>query len=617
MSHSHEKKEKGKEKQVKWQWIFYLFSIVFFILGFFPILEKYRIIVYGISVLLAGYDLLWEGIKNIFHFNFEEDTLMTIAVIAAFIIGEYPESCLVVLLFKLGEFIEDKAVERSHSNIEDIVKIKANFANRVKENDDIEVVKVEEIKIGDKILIKPGEKVPVDCLVLKGKSELDTSAITGESNPQEVKEKQELLSGSINLTGALICEVVKDFSHSTASQIIDLVYEATNNKGKTEKFITKFSKIYTPIVIILAIFIVAIPAIIRLDMHTWIMRALFFLVASCPCSLVISVPLSFFSCIGAISKKGMVIKGTKHIEDLAKANVVALDKTGTLTTGKMTIDKIGIVGEKNKQEVLQYIYSMEKLSNHPISTAVTEKITGIESFEVEDYQEIPGHGLVGKIQKEKVVLGNEKLLKKYGIQWEEKVEGAIYLAINNKLQGYMTLKEEIREDVSHLVKDLKALHINDVMMLTGDNKSQAIKIAKQLSISSVLADLLPQEKLEAIKKEKKQKKKVIFVGDGINDGPVLATANFGISMGEGTEIANDTADGILLSNRVGMLPTFIKIARKSMSIIRTNIIFSLAIKFIVLVIGFLGYAPIWAAILADTGVTLLTILNSLRIFRGC
>ena len=606
-NHSHIKENKKNEI------ILYVLSLLVFGIGFIPMLSTYKIWIYLVAVLIAGYDLLIKGIKNLFKFNFEENTLMTIAIIGAFIKGEYAESCLVVLLFKLGEFLEEYAEKTSNKNIEDITKIKANNANLI-DGDDVRVVKVEELKVGDNILIKPGEKIPVDCKIISGKSKIDTSSITGESKPVKVEEKNELLSGGINITSVIYAEVLREYKDSMASQIIDLVYEATNNKGKTEKFITKFSKIYTPIVIVIAIILVIIPLIMGQDMNKWIDIALFFLVASCPCSLVISIPLSFFSCIGAISKRGMIIKGTKHIENLAKTDLIAFDKTGTLTTGKMVIDKLEAI-KISKDEMLEYIYSIESLSNHPIATAVINYKKDIEKLEVKDYIEYSGHGLYGIINGKEILFGNKKLMEKYNVDTSEYVENTITLAVNKEIVGYITLKEELRENIENILDNLKKVGVKDVVILTGDNKKAAINIANKLKISKVYAELLPQEKLEKVKELQKDNK-VTFLGDGINDSPVIASADFGMSMGTGSEIANNTADGILISNDIAMLPKIIKIAKKTMRIVKFNISFSLLAKLVVLLVGLFGTAPIWLAVLADTGVTLFTVLNALRIFRN-
>ena len=601
-----------KEKNIS-KIILYILSLIIFAVGFIPALAQFRIWIYLVAVLLAGYDLLIEGIKNLFKLNFEESTLMTIAIIGAFAKGDYPESCLVVLLFKLGEFLEEFAEARSNKNIEDITKIKSNNANLV-EGDNIKVVKVEDVKVGDILLVKPGEKIPVDGVVTSGTSQLDTSPITGESKPVKVEAKNEVVSGSINLNSVIYIKAEKEYKDSMASQIIDLVYEATNNKGNTEKFITKFSKIYTPIVIGIALLLVIVPLILGANMDKWIDIALFFLVASCPCSLVISIPLSFFSCIGAISKKGMIIKGTKYIENLAKTDIIAFDKTGTLTTGKMVIDQLVVTGI-SEDEMLEYIYSIESLSNHPISTAVANYKKNVQKLEVKDYKEDSGLGLYGIINGKEILFGNKKLLEKYNVDTKEYIDNTITLAVDRKIVGYITLKEELRENVENILSELKEEGIKDVAILTGDNKKAAKNIADKLNITKVYAELLPQEKLNKVKELQANGEKVTFLGDGINDSPVIATADFGMSMGTGSEIANNTADGILISNDIAMLPNIIKVAKKTMRIVTFNIAFSLLAKLVVLIVGLFGTAPIWLAVLADTGVTLLTVLNALRIFK--
>lgn len=608
--HCHENEHENSKLGI----ILYVLSIILFAIGYIPAFEQYKMFIYLGSVLLSGYDLIFEGLKNILKLNFEEDTLMTIAVIAAFALGEYPESVLVILLFKLGEFLEDKARDKSNDNIEQIAKIKSENANLLNKNT-IEVVDVKELKLGDRILIKAGEKVPVDSKIIKGESTLDTSSITGESKTQEVSSGMEILSGSINMSGSLECEVIRTFENSTASQIVDLVHVAMENKGKTEKFITKFSKIYTPTVIVLAVLIaVVVPLIFKQSFSEWIKRSLIFLVASCPCSLVISVPLAFFSCLGAISKKGMIIKGTKHIENLSKTTAVCFDKTGTLTTGKMEINEVKSLGELDKNTILEYVYNLEKSSNHPISTAIINMSKDLINKEVDKNKEIAGHGMYGIIDNKEVLFGNKKLLDMYDVKYTNLEDGAIYLAMDKKLEGYITLKEELRN--KDIVEEFKKVNIKRLVMLTGDSKKQANKVGKDLNISEIYAELLPQNKLDKVEELKKQNEKVTFIGDGINDSPVLASANFGIAMGEGTEIASSTADGILLSNNIATLPEIIKISRKSMRIVKANIIFSIVVKLIVLGLGVLGYAPIWLAVLADTGVTFLTVLNSMRIFKN-
>ena len=546
---------------------------------------------------------------------------MTIAIIAAFIIGEYPESVAIILLFKLGEVIENKAVEKANKNINSIASLKVQTANKII-GKETKVVNVEELKIGDSILIKPGETVPVDCIILKGESALDTSKLTGESTPLYVSEKNEILSGSINETGTLTCKVSKEYKDSAISKIVDLVYEATNNKGKKEEYITKFSRIYTPVVIILAILLAIVPAILGADFETWLYRALVFLVASCPCSIVISIPLAYFSCIGTISKKGLLIKGTKHIEDLANAKVLALDKTGTITTGKMKVQEFklkekteeSIQLEKNK--ILQYAYSLEINSNHPISNAIIEyaKEKDIKVLDVEGQKEIAGCGIYGKIEGKDVIIGNNKMLEKYNIEFDKIQENAIIVAVNRKIAAHFVLEENIREGFKETLSKLYNIGIKKVVMLTGDSKKEAEKIAKECGKIDYKAKLMPDGKVEEINKLKKLGK-VIFIGDGINDSPVLATSDFGIAMGEGTDIAETTADSILISNNVSSLPKIIKVARKTLRIVNENITISLLAKLIVLILGVVGIAPVWLAVAADTGITLITVINSIRIFN--
>ena len=606
-----------KKESSKLKIFLYVISLILFAVGFIPALESYKLVIYLLAVILSGYDLIIEGIKNIFHLNFEEDTLMTIAIIAAFIIGEYPESVAIVLLFKLGEFIEDKAVEKANKNINSIASLKIKTANLI-DGKNTTIVNVEELKIGNSILIKPGETVPVDCKIIKGESALDTSKLTGESEPVYVNKGTEILSGAINQTGTLICKVTKEYKDSAIAKIVDLVYEATNNKGKKEEYITKFSKIYTPVVIIIAVLLAIIPALFGADFVTWLNRALVFLVASCPCSIVISIPLAYFSCIGAISKKGLLIKGTKHIEDLAKAKILALDKTGTITTGKMKVEELKVLDKTlNKEKLLQYAYSLESNSNHPVSTAIIEYASefNLKKLEVENQKEIAGCGIYGEMEEKQVIIGNKKMLDKYQIEVDNKIpENAILIAVNNKISAYITLNERIREGVKETITKLYETGIKKVVMLTGDSKTNAEKIAKACGKIEYRAKLMPENKVEEINKLKEEGK-VIFIGDGINDSPVLATSDFSIAMGEGTDIASTTADSILISNNISSLPQIIKVARKTIRIVNENITISLLAKLIVLILGILGIAPVWLAVAADTGITLLTVINSIRIFK--
>lgn len=601
-----------QNKNEKIEKIFFILAIVLFIISFFIKNQIINMCIYISVIILSGYELIIEGIKNIFKLNFKEDSLMTIAIISAFIIGEFPESGLIIILYKIGEILEQKAEEKSERNIEEISKIKEDRANKILQNGNIETIDIKKIKIGDLILIKPGEKVPLDCDIIEGESEIDASPITGESEPIFIKNGDSVLSGSINLTGSLKAKVEKDFKDSTASQIVTLVQEAINNKGKTEKFITKFARIYTPIIFIMAIIIAFVPPILGiLDFKIWIIRGLSFLVASCPCSIIISVPLALFSCIGSMSKKGLLVKGTKHIENLSKASIIAFDKTGTLTTGNMKVDKIELINKDYEEKVMMYIKNMETLSNHPISNAIKEYIQTKEIINIKNFKEISGHGLYGEYENDIILLGNKRLLEKYEINFSN-IEADTYLVINKNVEAMIYLKEEINEENRNLVEKF---NLKNIIMLTGDSKKSAKKIANELKINEVYAELLPQEKQEKIIqiKNNNRKNKIIFVGDGINDAPVLAEADFGISMGRGNDIANITSDSILMNNKIIIIPECIKIAKKTMKIVKFNIIFSLLIKLLVLILSICGYAPIWLAVFADTGVTMLTVLNALRI----
>lgn len=594
----------------------YIASVILFLVSIFIVPENLKIITFAITILLSGLETLVTGIKNIFKLDFEETTLMAIAIIAAFILGEYTESAMVVLLARIGEFLEDRTLSKSQKSVREISEIKENNANLIiDDSNNTEKVSASEIKVGDKILIKPGERVPLDCIVLSGKTKIDTSVITGESDLRKVEKGNKILSGSINSNGAIICEVEKNLENSTASQIVNLVNEAITNKGKTENFITKFSRIYTPIVMIIALIIAILPATLGVYTYKiWIKRSLIFLVASCPCSIVISIPLAMFAGVGVMAKRGLLVKGTKHIESLAKADVVCFDKTGTLTTGKKEVNTFNITEGFNKHEVIKYMVSLESLSNHPVSYAILNFAKNIQKESVENYKEISGKGLYGEIDGKELLLGNSKLLDEYDIEKEKENKGTLYLVINKKVAAILSLKEEVEEGNKDIVKALDKCGIKKSIMLTGDNKIEAEEIGNELGIKEIYSELLPAEKQTKIKELKKDSK-VIFVGDGINDGPVLATSDFGISMGKGTEIANNVSDSILISNKISIIPECIKDAKKTMGIVKFNIAFSLIVKFIVLALGVVGIAPMWSAVIADTGVSSLTILNAIRVYR--
>jgi len=566
--------------EVKSEKILYLIAIIIFILALFIPNNIIKMVLFGITIACIGYKILIEGIKNIFELNFEEDTLMTIAVIAAFILGEYPEACLVLFLFRIGEFLEERAMKKSHDNIENIVSLKENSANVVDENKQIVFKHSKFVNVGDIILIKPGEMVPLDCIIISGQTQLDTSNITGESKPIVAKEKDHLLSGSINLSSAVYAKVEKDLDNSMVSQIADLVEEASANKGQSEKFITKFSKQYTPAVLIFAVIFALLTALTGLlELKEAIHRSLIFVVAACPCSLVISVPLAFFACVGSCSKKGMLIKGTKHIESIAKANVIVFDKTGTLTTGKTKIATLEGYKGHTKEELIKYMASLEQYSIHSIANAILEHADEENLFEVQKYKEIPGYGLFGIIEGREVVFGNEKMLDHYNIK-DKVEEGKIYLAISGNLVGAITLKEEVPNERKIAVNSIDLKKV----ILTGDSSVQAEKIAREYYIDEVYSSLLPGQKQEIVQKLKQKGNTVIYLGDGLNDAPVIAEADFGISMGMGTEMAHTSSDAILINNKISAIPEVIDLSKKTMGIVRMNIIISLLAKVIVFVL---------------------------------
>lgn len=610
---SHEEKEEISKLEIG----LYIVAIILFIASIFIIPEKLKAISFGAVIILAGIDIIFEGIKNIFKLNFEETTLMTIAVIAAFILGEYMESAVVILLSKFGEFLEEKTLEKSQQSIQEISEIKEENVNLFINDNETKMVDADEVEVGAKILIKPGERVPLDCTILSGESKLDTSAVTGESKLRKVKMNDEILSGSINTEGAIVCKVEKNAENSTASQIIELVNEAVNNKGKTENVITKFSKIYTPIVMIIALIIAIGPASLGfLTYQIWIKRSLIFLVASCPCSIVISIPLAMFAGVGIMAKRGLLVKGTKHIEDLANIKIVCFDKTGTLTTGKKEVDKLNVIEEFDREKAINYMISLESLSNHPISYAILNLKKDAVKQKVENYKEIAGKGLYGTIEGKQIIFGNKKLLEDYKINCNNitEKEGSIYLVVDTSIIADVSFKDEIESSNKNIVADLNNVGVKRVVMMTGDNLKEAQRVGNELNIKEIYADLLPADKQKNVK-DLKQSEKVIFVGDGINDGPVIAASDFGISMGKGTEIANNVSDSILISNNIDIIPHCIKDAKKTMRIVKFNIAFSLIVKFLVLVLGVLGIAPMWSAVVADTGVSTITILNAVRIYK--
>lgn len=606
--------EHGTRETSKKDWIFLGLAAVFLAVSFLLPFWWLRLLVQAAATLLAGYDLLIAGIKGLFKLSLDEMTLMSIAVIAAFAIGEGFEGALVTILFKIGEFLEDKAVQNSRKRIDALVNIVPENANLVLPDGSVRETAAREISVGDTILVKAGDRVPLDCVILEGGSDIDTSAVTGESVPVRSEAGDSLLSGMINLNGALKCRVEKSYENSTANKIAELVKDATREKGNTERFITKFSKIYTPVVVGLAVLIAVLPPLLGLGEFTaWLNRSLIFLVASCPCALVISVPLTFYSVIGTVSKMGALIKGSKHVEILSKAKNFVFDKTGTLTTGKVTVSSYGTLSALDKEEVLHLIGICESVSAHPIAKAVMEK-AGDALPAPDEAEEIAGKGVKAVVDGKTYYCGSYKLMNDRGIPLQNAPAANLYLADETSLLGYIQIGDTVKPEAKAALSELKGLGVQKTVMLTGDRKEQAELTAKALGVDQVHSDLLPQQKVENLLAVK-QSGVTVFVGDGINDGPVLAAADLGIAMGMGSDLATQTADMVLMSNNLKGIPAAIRACRKGMRITRGNIIFILIVKALVLTLGALGYAPMAAAIFADVGVTLITVLNSLRILK--
>lgn len=596
--------------------------IVFLMAYFIPVIKfNLKIGMYIVSYALIGFDIFKKAIKHLFRKDmFDENLLMTIATIGALCIGEYIEGVAVLLLYKIGEYLQDKAVDTSKEKIKSAIDIRAKYANVIK-NGKVEKVDPETLKIGDIVVVKNGEKIPTDGVISKGNTRLDTSSLTGESIPKDVAENDEVLSGMINLGEVIEIKVTKAFEDSTASKILDLIENARESKSKTENFITKFSKIYTPTVIVIAILIaMSFPSIFGIGFADSLNRALIFLVVSCPCALVISVPLGFFVGMGSCSKKGILIKGSNYLDALSSVDTVAFDKTGTLTKGVFKITKINNKSDMSDDEILEYLALCESYSNHYIAKSIlTSYGKEIDKERIKEHSEIAGHGIKAVIDGKEVLAGNKSLMDDQNIKVdvEDTVGTVIYIAIDKKYSGNVVLSDELKDNVLELSNNLKRIcGIKNTVLLTGDKENVAKKVAEEIKFNNVYGELLPQDKVEIVEKLKQgTKKKVAFVGDGINDSPVLACADVGISMGNGSDIAIDTSDIVLMTDEPHKLVECIKISKKTKSVVIQNIVFALSIKVIVLVLSAMGISTMWEAIFADVGVSLLAIFNSIRIFK--
>ena len=586
-----------------------------------------RLILFLISYFTVGYDVLFKAVKNIKKGQiFDENFLMAIATLGAFAIKEFPEAVSVMLFYQIGEMFQDLAVGKSRKSITSLMNIRPDYAN-LKIEGEIKKVLPKEVKLGDIIVIKPGEKVALDGKITNGSSTFDTSALTGEAIPRTFEIGDEILSGFINTTNLVEIEVTKSFENSTISKILDLVQNASSKKSKTENFITRFARFYTPAVVIIALLIAIFPMIFVKDAQfsTWLYRALIFLVVSCPCALVVSIPLGFFGGIGGASKNGILIKGANYLEALNNLETVVFDKTGTLTKGKFKVSEINVQNSKyTKDDLLKYAAIAESFSNHPIAQSIVleyeknnKKLEKTDSSEFE-FEEIAGHGVKVKYENSEILAGNLKLLKKENIEAAEKdaVGTVVYVAKDGEYLGNLIIADEIKEDAKKTIEELNNLGIKNVVMLTGDNRKIGENVASKLNISKVFTDLLPLgkvEKMEEFLKNKSTNGKVLFVGDGINDAPVLARSDIGVAMGGvGSDAAIEAADMIIMNDEPSKIVTALKIAKKTKKIVWQNIIFALGVKIIILVMGALGFATMWEAVFGDVGVALIAILNATR-----
>jgi len=608
-----------KKKEV----IIVISAILFVIALLVKVNLTLQLILMLIAYILVGKDTVLGAIKNVEKGDFlDEKFLMTIATLGAILIGEYPEAVAVMLFYEIGELFQGYAINKSRKSIADMMDIKPEYANVIRNNKS-QKVDPDEVQIGETIEIKPGERVPLDATVVKGESTLDTSALTGESVPVEVREGANILSGCININGLIIAEVTKEYFDSTVNKVLDLVENASAKKSKSERLITRFSKIYTPIVIGLAVLLAILPPIIsgEYNFRVWIFRALSFLVVSCPCAFVISVPLSFFSGIGAASRAGVLIKGGNYLEALSKVDTIVFDKTGTLTKGVFNVQKV-VVLDKNIDEdkFISLVAAAESGSNHPISKSIQKYYDKeIQTNSINSIKEISGKGIEAIIDNRKILVGNEKLINIPKDISIDDIGTILYVEIDNKFAGYIVISDELKKDSKKTIKDLKDIGIKKTIMLTGDLEKVSKKVGKDLGLDEVYTNLLPQDKVskfEEIIENKKSKGNVVFVGDGINDAPVLARADVGIAMGAmGSDAAIEAADVVIMTDEPSKIVTAIKSSKKTMKIAMQNITLAFGIKAIVLILSALGIADMWMAVFADTGVTILAVLNSFRALK--
>lgn len=599
-------------------------AISLFVLLIVPVDNSAKLIPYIAVYLFIGYEILFKAGRNILSGEiFDENFLMSIATIGAFAIAEYPEAVSVMLFYRVGEFFQDYVLDKSRKSISDLVDIKQDYAN-VEVNGELIKKDPHNIKVGDIIYVKPGERIPLDGVVIEGSSSLDASALTGESMPKDVSKGDSVLSGCINLSGLLTVKVEKPYTDSTASKILELVEYASAKKARTEKFITRFARIYTPVVVFAAAFLAVLPPLLIQDasFKDWIHRALIFLVVSCPCALVISIPLGFFGGIGRASKRGILVKGGNYLENMAMVDTMVFDKTGTLTEGTFEVTQI-VPRNSTKEELLRVSAHAEGFSNHPIAESII-KVYGKEpdTRKVRNVEEIAGHGIKALLDGELILVGNDKLMEKHGIKYDrvDKIGTVVHAAKGSVYLGYIVISDKIKIDTKGAVESLKREGVHNLVMLTGDSERTAVHVAKEVGISKVYSTLLPQDKVSIVEKllaEMGKKKTLVFVGDGMNDAPVLMRADVGIAMGAlGSDSAIEAADIVIMDDKPSKIPEAVQIAKKTVRIVKQNITIALFVKILVLLLGAFGFANMWAAVFADVGVSIITILNAVRIYKG-
>lgn len=584
----------------------------------------YSLIAFLAAYLIIGGDVLWRAVRNILHGKvFDENFLMSLATIGAFIVGDFAEAVAVMLFYQVGELFQDYAVDQSRKSIAELMNIRPDFAN-VQRGDTLVKVDPDEVKVDEIIVIKPGERVPLDAVVLSGSSSVDASALTGESLPRDVEAGDALLSGCINISGLVTARVTKEYGESTVSKILDLVENAGNKKSKSENFMTKFAQYYTPAVVIIAVLLALIPPLVvpGATFSDWIYRGLIFLVISCPCALVISIPLSFFGGIGGASRRGILVKGSNYLEALAETEIIVFDKTGTLTKGIFQVQQVLPEGI-SADELLEIAAYAESYSNHPISLSL-QKAYGkaIDAARISGVEETSGHGVTAQVDGKTIAAGNAKLMRRLGIAFtepENAIGTVVHVAQDGVYRGSILIADEVKEDAKRAIRELKEAGIRQTVMLTGDAKRIGEQVSGELGLDRVYTELLPAdkvEKVEALFAEKSPRGKLVFVGDGINDAPVLARADIGIAMGGlGSDAAIEAADIVIMTDEPSKIATAIRISKKTLRIVKENIFFALLVKAVVLLLGALGIASMWAAIFADVGVAILAILNSIRMLN--